>query len=67
MRQLNYVPNMLARSFRTGRDAAIAVAVPDIADRYFASIAGAIEEVAQNGVTVIIASVGYEAERSDLQ
>jgi LacI family transcriptional regulator len=64
MRQLNYVPNMLARSFRTGRDAAIAVAVPDIADPFFASVAGAVEEVAhKNGVAVIIASVGYEAER----
>lgn len=64
MRQLHYVPNMLARSFRTGGDAAIAVAVPDIADPYFASMAGAIEEVAhKNGLTVIIASVGYEAER----
>jgi LacI family transcriptional regulator len=55
---------MLARTFRTGRDAAIAVAVPDIADPFFASVAGAIEEVAhQAGLAVIIASAGYEAER----
>jgi LacI family transcriptional regulator len=64
IRDLNYVPNMLARTFRTGRDAAIAVAVPDIADPFFATVAGAIEDVAhQNGVAVIVASVGYEADR----
>jgi LacI family transcriptional regulator len=64
MRELNYVPNLLARTFRTGKDAAIAVAVPDIADPFFANVAAAIEEVAaENGLTVIIASVGYDAER----
>jgi LacI family transcriptional regulator len=63
MRELNYVPNMLARTFRTGRDEAIAVAVPDIADPFFANVAGAIEEVAQeHDLAVIIASVGYDAE-----
>ena len=29
---LGYVPNVLAKSFRSGRDAAIGVAIPDIAD-----------------------------------
>ena len=30
--ELQYVPNMLAVTFRTGRDAAIGVAVPGVAD-----------------------------------
>jgi LacI family transcriptional regulator len=59
MRELNYVPNMVARTFRTGRDEAIAVAVP-----YFANVAGVIEEVAhEHDLAVIIASAGYEAKR----
>src|SRR5688500_7974108 len=30
---LQYVPNLLGRTFRYGRDAAIGIAVPDISDR----------------------------------
>ena len=41
---LQYVPNMLAVSFRSGRDAAIGVAVPDIADPFFAQIIQAVED-----------------------
>ena len=40
---LQYVPNMLAVCFRSGRDAAIGVAVPDIADPFFAQIIQAVE------------------------
>ena len=32
---LQYVPNLLARTFRYGRDAAIGIAVPDISDPFF--------------------------------
>jgi LacI family transcriptional regulator len=59
--ELQYVPNMLAVTFRTGRDAAIGVAVPGVADPFFASIIGAVErEASRRGVAVIVTSVGWE-------
>ena len=58
---LQYVPNMLAVTFRTGRDAAIGVAVPGVADPFFAGIIGAVErEASRRGVAVIVTSVGWE-------
>src|SRR5690625_6025491 len=36
--ELGYVPNRLAKAFRGGRHKALAVAVPDIADPFFASL-----------------------------
>lgn len=59
--ELQYVPNMLAVSFRAGRDAAIGVAVPGVADPFFASIIDAVErEASKRDVAVILASVGSE-------
>lgn len=56
---LRYVPNMLARTFRSGRDAAIGVAVPEISDPFFAAVTHAIEETARaRGVAVFVTSVG---------
>jgi len=60
---LQYVPNMLAVTFRSGRDPAIGVAVPDIADPFFAHIVQAVEVVARARQTaVIVTSLGYDAE-----
>ncbi len=62
--ELQYVPNMLAVTFRTGRDAAIGVAVPGVADPFFAGIIGAVErEASRRGVAVIVTSVGWEPSR----
>ena len=62
--ELQYVPNMLAVTFRTGRDAAIGVAVPGVADPFFAEIIGAVErEASRRGVAVIVTSVGWEPSR----
>jgi LacI family transcriptional regulator len=59
--ELQYVPNSLAVSFRAGRDAAIGVAVPGVADPFFASIIGAVEsEASRRGVAVIVTGVGWE-------
>src|SRR5215470_12512749 len=59
--ELQYVPNMLAVSFRAGRDAAIGVAVPGVADPFFASIIDAVErEASKRDVAVILASVGCQ-------
>jgi LacI family transcriptional regulator len=61
--ELQYVPNMLAVSFRSGRDAAIGVAVPDIADPFFAQIIQAVEaEARARHTAVIVTSLGYEAD-----
>ena len=46
LRELNYVPNSIATTFRTGRAPVIGVAVPEIADPFFASIAQAAETLA---------------------
>ena len=60
---LQYVPNMLAVSFRTGRDAAIGVAVPDIADPFFAQIVHSVEIGARERRTaVIVTSLGNQPE-----
>ena len=62
--ELQYVPNMLAVTFRTGCDAAIGVAVPGVADPFFAEIIGAVErEASRRGVAVIVTSVGWEPSR----
>jgi LacI family transcriptional regulator len=62
--ELNYVPNMLARSFREGKDAVLAVAVPDIADPFFAPLIRSIESVAERrGVAVIVTALGRDPGR----
>jgi LacI family transcriptional regulator len=59
--ELRYVPNMLAVTFRAGRDAAIGVAVPGVADPFFASIIDPVErEASKRDVAVILTSVGWE-------
>ena len=35
---LQYVPNLLAQTFRYGRDVAIGIAVPDISDPFFSAV-----------------------------
>jgi LacI family transcriptional regulator len=61
---LGYRPDLLARSLRKGRDESIGVVVESIADPFFASVTGEIEQVAlERGVTVIVASIRRRAER----
>lgn len=58
MAELNYVPNSLATTFRAGRSSVIGVAVPDISDPFFASIARSIDDVArQNKMSTLVASL----------
>jgi LacI family transcriptional regulator len=57
--ELQYVPNVLARTFRSGSDNAIGVAVPDISDPFFAALTQAVETVARaRGSAVIVTSLG---------
>lgn len=58
MAELNYVPNGLATTFRAGRSSVIGVAVPDISDPFFASIARSIDDVArQHKMSTLVASL----------
>ena len=64
MEKLNYVPNMLARSFRVGADTAVGLAVPDIADPFFAAMTSSIEEdLAARGMALVVTGLGKDAER----
>lgn len=60
---LKYVPNLLARTFRSGRDAAIGVAIPDIADPFFATLTREVEQIARSrGMAVFITSLGQDGD-----
>ena len=62
--ELQYVPNVLARTFRSGSDSAIGVAVPDISDPFFAALTHAVEAVARvRGSAVIVTSLGDDGAR----
>lgn len=59
--ELQYVPNVLARTFRSGSDTAIGVAVPDISDPFFAAVTHAVEQIARTrSVAVFVTSLGDE-------
>ena len=59
--ELKYVPNVLARTFRSGRDAAIGVAIPDLSDPFFATLTREIEQIARSrGVAVLVTSLGRD-------
>jgi len=59
--ELSYVPNELARTFRSGRDAAIGVAIPDLSDPFFARLTREIEQIARSrGLAVLITSLGQD-------
>ena len=56
--EMHYVPNALARTFRSGRDTAIGVAVPDLGDALFAGIVRSIERTARaHGTVVLVTSL----------
>jgi LacI family transcriptional regulator len=62
--ELQYVPNVLARTFRTGSDNAIGVAVPDISDPFFAAVTHAVEAIARaRGSAAIVTSLGDDGGR----
>lgn len=59
LRDLNYVPNTIATTFRTGRAPVIGIAIPDIGDPFFAAIAQAVDAVAAaHQMSVLITGLG---------
>ncbi len=64
--ELGYVPNMMSQTFRTGRDSAIGVAVPDLADPFFGAIVQAIAEQARSRATAVLVT-GLGTDPADEQ
>ena len=67
LRELNYVPNSIATTFRTGRAPVIGVAVPDSVDPFFASIARAAHKLAAaQGMSVVITNLDDPAREPEI-
>lgn len=68
LRTLNYVPNAVATTFRTGRAPVIGIAVPDLVDPFFAAIAQAVNRLAfRHGMSTVATVLGEEThEESDV-
>ncbi len=65
--ELNYRPNMTARSLRRGRSGLIALAVPELDIPYFAELAAHLVTAAeQHGWTILVDQTGGDAERERL-
>ena len=63
LRQLNYVPNAVATTFRTGRSPVLGIAVPDIVDPFFAAIAKSVGRLAtQHGMSTVVTSLGEDMQ-----
>lgn len=61
----NFKPNHLAKSLRTGKTNVIGLMVEDIADTFFASIAGNIENIAyENGYKIIYSSTKNNPQKA---
>ena len=65
--ELGYTPNLTARSLRSGRTGAIALAVPDLALAYFAELAASVIEAAEaSGLVVTIEQTGSGGRQREL-
>lgn len=64
-KELNYQPNHLAKSLRSGKTHTIGLIIADISNPFFANIARVVEDEAKrNGYTVIIGSCDEHADKS---
>lgn len=64
--ELNYQPNLLARSLNSGFSKTIGLIVPQISDGFYASVADQIEQEANNaGYSIMIATSNGEIEREN--
>jgi LacI family transcriptional regulator len=65
-RVAGYVPNRHARALSTGRTAAVAIIVPDIANPLFPPLIRHVENLAQDqGLTVVLADTNERADREE--
>lgn len=64
-KDLNYQPNQLAKSLRSGKTYTIGLIIADISNPFFANIARVVEDEAKrSGYTVIIGSCDENADKS---
>jgi len=64
--QLGYTPDASARSFRTGKKKTIGFIVPDISNKFFATMIETVENaLSQAGYRLIIANTKENAEREE--
>ncbi len=64
IRDLNYKPNLVARSLSTKQTKFIGLIVPDIVNPFFPELARAVEDVAlQYGYTVVLCNSDEDAEK----
>lgn len=62
--QLNYRPNLLARSLNTGESGMIGLILPSISDSFYSQVAREVEmEVEEHGYSLMICSSESEPER----
>lgn len=62
--ELNYVPNTMARSLKTGAGNAVGVVVDSIDDVFFSALVSAVEQRAISlGLGVVVCSSGFDPER----
>lgn len=65
--EMNYLPNLVAKSLQSGRSNTIGLVVADISNSFFSQIARIIEQEAETaGYTVIFGSTDESAEKSKL-
>ncbi len=65
VKEHNYKPNHLAKSLRTGKTNVIGLMVEDIADPFFANVAGNIENIAyENGYKIIYSSTKNDTQKA---
>ena len=64
--ELGYTPDASARSFRTGKKKIIGFIVPDIANKFFATMIESVEDyLSANGYQLIIANTRENMEREE--
>lgn len=64
-KELNYKPNYVAKSLRSGRTQSIGLILADISNPFFANIARIVEDEAKrNGYTLLIGSSDEDADKS---
>ena len=64
MKDLRYVPDLMARSLRGGTDATIGLVVESIADPFFSELVAAVESASSDaGKSVLVASTRADAGR----
>lgn len=64
IRELNYSPDIAARSFKTGRKNMIGFIVPDISNSFYSYVIEIVEEILEeHGYTLIVVNSGEKLDR----